>query len=238
MSFDTERLRRQSWKMFDQIASTYDFINSILSLGMDRHWRQKLLSCLPRKNNLEVLDLATGTGEMALLLAQEERVKRVVGLDLAEKMLERGRDKVAKKNLQGKVQLLAGDGVEIPCEKASFDVVTVVFGIRNFGQVQQSLGSMHRVLRPGGRVIIMEFSLPNRKICQWPYLFYLRHILPHLGNYCSGHNHAYSYLKETISHFPYGESFLAHMAQANFSGLEKKELALGATTLYWGDKRG
>lgn len=228
--------KNESFKIFDQIAKTYDFLNHILSFGIDIYWRRRLLKLLPAKNELQVLDLATGTGDLALTLARDARVARVRGIDLSQGMIEIGKQKVTNKKLNQKVTLEIGDGVSIPASDNSYDVVTVSFGIRNFNNYQLSLTNMLRVLRPGGTVLVMEFSLPKNKLVRAGYFFYFRHILPRIGNLIAGHGDAYTYLNKTVEDFPYGQQFLAAMSEAGLSNVSAHPLTFGIATIYRGYK--
>lgn len=228
--------KQQSYQIFNQIAKSYDFLNHLLSLGIDIYWRNQLLSFLPPNDSLRVLDLATGTGDVAICLGKNPKVQEVLGIDLSEGMIKIGQNKVTKKGLFSKVQLQIGDGVEIPFPNESFHAVTTSFGIRNFSDPLQSLQNMRRVLKPGGRALIMEFSLPTSAIFRKIYLFYFRHILPQIGKILSGHPRAYSYLNQTVETFPYGKDFLELMKKAQFTNLKAYPLTFGIATLYIGER--
>jgi len=232
-----EPSRTQVWKMFDRVAHRYDFLNRILSLGIDRSWRREMTSLLPRGNGLKILDLATGTADQLLFLfAHSRRVKRGVGMDLAEKMLEIGRAKIQRRGLADVIVLKKGDATQIPEQGSPFDAVTISFGIRNVADVMQALREIHRVLKEGGRVLILEFSLPgNGRVCG-AYLFYLRHILPRIGGWISGDPYAYRYLNETIETFPYGEAFCRLLKAAGFTNVVAHPVTFGVATIYQGDK--
>ncbi len=223
----------QSWKMFDEIATSYDRINRVLSLGMDKAWRRKLIKSLPDKKNMELLDLATGTADQLLsLLNSGASIKQACGIDLSKEMLEIGRKKVAdKKN----VKLIEADAQELPFKENTFDVATFSFGIRNVPDPLQSLKEIYRTLKPSGKCLILEFSLPPQPI-KSAYLLYLRHLLPFLGGLLSKNKQAYTYLNQTIETFPYGEAFTHLMREASFTKLKIHPMALGAVTLYEGTK--
>lgn len=225
----------ESWKIFDDIAPTYDFLNHFLSLGIDVLWRKKFITNLPSKKNLVAYDLATGTGDVALTLAHDSKIEKVIGMDLSKGMLEFAKTKVLKKKLSHKVSLEVGDGVSIPKDDNSADVVTVAFGIRNFPNPQESLINMKRVLRPGGRAMIMEFSLPKNRVIRWGYLLYFRHILPFIGNALSKNKDAYTYLNESVEEFPYGEEFTNMMKVAGLKNIRIVPLTFGIASLYIGD---
>jgi demethylmenaquinone methyltransferase/2-methoxy-6-polyprenyl-1,4-benzoquinol methylase len=229
--------RQQVWKMFDRIAHRYDLLNHLLSGNRDVAWRKRMANMLPSGDNLDALDLATGTGDQLLTLADTGKLRSGIGIDLAEKMLDFGREKIAERNLGGLLKLQTGDAGAIPFDGASFDAVTITFGIRNVLDVRSSLREMYRVLRPNGRVLILEFSLPRNSIIRNGYLFYFRHVLPHLGGLISGDSYAYRYLNQTVETFPYGEAFSSMMTEAGFTDVCATEVTFGVATIYSGDKK-
>jgi demethylmenaquinone methyltransferase/2-methoxy-6-polyprenyl-1,4-benzoquinol methylase len=223
--------------MFDRVAHRYDFLNRLLSMGIDRSWRAKMSSLLPDGENLEVLDLATGTADQILFLFHSSnRVRSGVGMDLAERMIEIGRRKVEKQGLSDRIRLEIGDAMDIPAGSNRFDVVTISFGIRNVIDVDQALGEMYRVLKPGGRLLVLEFSLPECPCIRSGYLFYLRHVLPRIGALISGDPYAYRYLNETIETFPAGTDLCAYMERAGFIGATLHPVTFGIATVYKADK--
>ncbi len=228
--------KKDSWKFFDEIAGTYDPINKVLSFGTDILWRKNFRKHLPDQRDLQCLDLATGTADVAIELARDEKVKHVTATDLSEKMLEIGKQKVQKMHMEDKVTIEVGDGVIIPSPDQSMDVITVSFGIRNFKDYKTSLSNMIRVLKPGGRVMILEFSLPRNRLFRKLYLFYFRTILPKIGNLLSKHPFAYSYLNKTVETFPYGEEFVQAMKDTGFRDIQAHPLTFGIATFYIGIK--
>ena len=223
--------------MFDRIARRYDLLNRLLSFGQDVGWRRKLAGFLPEGECLEVLDVATGTADVIISLFQKSRrVFRAVGIDLAERMLEIGRQKIREHQLDRVVKLQIGDAIQLPFPDNRFHVVTIAFGIRNVDDVPRSLKEMYRVLKPGGRALILEFSLPERSVIRNTYLFYFRNILPRIGGIISGDFYAYQYLNQTVETFPYGASFTRMMSEAGFSRVGFKPLTFGVATIYYGDK--
>ena len=229
--------RRDVWKMFDRVAHRYDLLNRTLSFGRDVRWRRHLAQLLPPRNELEVLDLATGTGDLLLSLYTDSgRVVSGVGLDMAGRMLEIARAKVRDRGLSDRLALIRADASTIPFMSASFDAVTIAFGIRNVVDVPQALSEMHRVLKPGGRCLILEFSLPRNRIIRAAYLFYFRYLLPRIGAIVSGDNYAYSYLNETVETFPYGQQFCDLMEDAGFEAVRGHTLTFGVATIYEGTK--
>ena len=234
----SEPSRIDVWKMFDRVAWRYDLLNRLLSMGIDCVWRKKMASFLPSGDDLVVLDLATGTADQLLFLFQQStRLQSGIGMDLAQRMLDIGRKKVAKRGLSEDIVLKTGDAMNIPAEENQFDAVTISFGIRNMAHVDKALREMHRVLKPGGRVLILEFSLPSNPFIRRLYLFYLRHILPWIGETVSGDSKAYRYLNETIETFPHGEAFCDLLKDTGFAAPEAHALTFGIAAIYKGDKR-
>ncbi len=222
--------------MFDRIAGRYDFLNHFLSLNRDKVWRKKLASRLPKGENLEALDLATGTADQLLALRESGRVTSGVGLDMAAEMMKIGRAKLVQQELHNQFTLVRADACCLPFAENCFDVVSISFGIRNVLDVDLALREMARILRPGGRALILEFSLPKSALLRKLYLLYFRKILPRLGGMISGDSHAYRYLNETVESFPYGDSFGALMTKAGFVDVQGTPLTFGIATLYQGDK--
>ncbi len=226
-----------SWKIFDAISPSYDLLNRLLSLGLDRHWRRQLKKFLPRRSDQRLLDLATGTADVLLILVRHGRyVAEATGIDLAEKMLAIGRKKVARAGLSDKISLVAADARHIPFDANKFDAVTMAFGIRNVEDPLQVLREMHRVLTKGGRALILEFSLPENRALRALHLRYLRKVVPAVGGLISGHSEAYRYLNRTIEQFPYGGAFCAIMQDAGFSNPKAHLLLGGIATIYVGEK--
>ncbi|MEA9358207.1 bifunctional demethylmenaquinone methyltransferase/2-methoxy-6-polyprenyl-1,4-benzoquinol methylase UbiE [Bacteriovorax sp. PP10] len=237
MTNELDARKKESYKIFDDIAGTYDLLNHSLSMGIDVYWRNKMLKHLPNKESINALDLATGTGDVALTLVKDKRVKKITGLDLSKGMIDVGIKKVKKKGLEKKIFLMLGDGVSIPTGDAAFDLTTISFGIRNFSDPQKSLHDIHRVLKRDGRLMIMEFSIPTNFIVRNVYFFYFRHLLPFIGNIVSKHKDAYTYLNKSVEDFPYGDKFLGMMRTAGFQDLKMIPLTFGIATLYIGDKK-
>lgn len=238
MSLPINPERRDSYKIFDQVANTYDFLNHFLSLGIDLWWRKQLRKELPNCKSLEILDLATGTADLALELAKDSRVKQVTGIDLSQEMLKIGETKRLRTPIGNKLSLHVGDGVQIPYPDNSFDVVTVAFGIRNFHSPLECLKNARRVLRPGGKILVLEFSLPKWSWLRVPYLFYFRKILPFLGGLFSGQKWAYRYLNTSVEAFPQGKEFISLMEEAGFSKTNYRPLTAQVACLYWGESHG
>jgi demethylmenaquinone methyltransferase/2-methoxy-6-polyprenyl-1,4-benzoquinol methylase len=230
--------RQEVWRMFDRIAPRYDLLNHLLSFRRDVSWRKKLARQLPAASELLVLDLATGTADVLLTLFRENRrIKFGIGLDLAQEMLKRGRNKIDQESSASPlIYLIPADALSIPFRSESFQVITMAFGIRNVLDVPQALREMHRLLKTGGRVLILEFSLPNWRVIRSLYLFYFRNILPRIGGVISGDGTAYRYLNRTVETFPYGEKFCELLTQAGFSEVRQIPLSGGIAAIYQGDK--
>lgn len=226
-----------TWKMFDRIAFRYDLLNHLLSFRRDVAWRKFLCRHLPEGEQLRVLDLATGTGDVLISLHKEsQRIGRGVGLDMSANMLTIGFEKLRKRGLDGSLTMLRSDAGAISIRDDAFDAATMAFGIRNVPHVPTVLRDIRRVLRPGGRALILEFSLPARRWIRAPYLFYFRNVLPRVGALISGDGQAYRYLNQSVEDFPYGEAFVDLMLDAGYRNVEAFPLTLGIATLYRGDK--
>lgn len=231
----TEPSRTDVHKMFDRIAHRYDFLNRALSLGQDVSWRKKVRSFLPKDRPLDLVDLATGTGDQIFfLLHGDAEIATARGFDLSEEMLAHGRKKIEARGLQQRVELLTGDAMNVPVEDDVADVLTISFGIRNVLDVPEALLEMRRVLRPGGKLLILEASLPKNALIRKLYLFYFRHVLPRLGGLVSGDSYAYRYLNQTVETFPCGEAFCDLMRNAGYQQVEAKPLTMGIATIYQG----
>ena len=229
--------KSQSWQMFNAISTRYDFLNHFLSFGLDRKWRRKLAKFLPSQPQQRVLDLATGTADTLLSFFKYNcNVNSAVGIDLADKMLEIGRAKIQQKGLDQKIVLQHADANQIPFEGQTFDAASIVFGIRNVVDPVIVLKEMYRVLKVGGRGIVLEFSLPANKVIRVLHLFYLRNVVPWVGWLLSNNYHAYRYLNLTIEEFPYGQKFCQMMTEAGFKMVRANPLLWGVATIYQGDK--
>lgn len=217
-------------KMFNSIASRYDLLNHLLSFGLDIYWRKKAISKLsPGKTYRRILDLACGTGDFALETAGRLDA-RITGADIAHQMLKIGKDKARGKRLD----FINADGEHLPLKTQSFDAVTIAFGIRNMGYMQQALSEMHRILNRNGEVIILEFSLPRFAPFRALYLFYFNHILPRIGRLISGHIDAYTYLPASVESFPVIEDFMNRMKKTGFRQPQHWKLLFGVAVIYKG----
>jgi demethylmenaquinone methyltransferase/2-methoxy-6-polyprenyl-1,4-benzoquinol methylase len=227
----------QTPNLFDKIAKNYDRLNHIFSLGLDLAWRRAAAQHLPRQAGLTILDVATGTGDQ--LVALERRAAKpckLMGLDPSPGMLGLCSRKMIRLGINGMVQLQSGKAESLPLETQSVDVITTSFGIRNFPNPQAALREFHRVLKPGGRVIVLELSLPAQPWLRIPYLFYFRRVLPWLGGLISGERGAYSYLNQSVERFPQGREFCAWLENSGFINVNSRLLTLGIASLYVGGK--
>ena len=226
-----------SWQMFNDISLKYDLLNNLLSFGLHNLWKKKLATHLSSKRGQRILDLATGTADVIIsFLTNNPNVESGIGMDMAEKMLDVGRKKIAHRGLAEKIKLKHGDANQIPFEDQSFDGVSISFGIRNVEDPSQVLREMHRTLKSEGRGLVLEFSFPNNKILKAFHLFYLRTVVPCIGWIFSGHYKAYKYLNQTIETFPYGDDFCQLMSNVGFKNVKANPLLFGVATIYQGDK--
>lgn len=222
--------------MFNAIAGNYDFLNRVLSLGIDVGWRKKTVRSVARYQPRLVLDVATGTADLAMALAKGCPGAQVEGADISAGMLDVGRQKVAQRGLANRVQLILGDGEMLPFEDNRFDAVTVAFGVRNFENLQAGLVDMLRVLKPGAPLAVLEFSQPTRQPFRAFYFFYFKHILPRIGKWVSRDSAAYTYLPASVEAFPYGQAFLDELAKAGYRKGYARPLTFGIATLYLAEK--
>ena len=220
--------------MFDKISCKYDLLNKVLSLGIDRKWRAKALSLLLPVKPVDMLDVATGTGDMAFMAEQILSPKAITGIDLSAGMLEVAikRLSASKKESATSIKFLKGDAENLPFENDSFDAATVTFGVRNFGDLHQGLKEMQRVLRPGAPIVVLEFTKP--RIFPFRQLFdiYFRHILPLIGSWTSGDGRAYKYLYESVQAFPDYDAFNKELLKAGFERPSYTTLSLGICAIY------
>ncbi len=231
-----ESKKRQVEDMFDSIAPRYDFLNSFLSAGIDSLWRKKAMGILKSVRPRYILDVATGTGALALEAYRMLKPEKITGIDIAEQMLAIGREKVKKMGLEKRIELLKGDSENLPFADNSFDAVTVAFGVRNFENLEGGLTEMKRVLKPGGKIVILEFSTPRSFLYKQVYHLYFSYILPLWGRLISKSKNAYTYLPESVKHFPEGEGFVAYLRNCGFRDILAQPLTFGTCTLYTAEK--
>lgn len=227
--------KEQVARMFDNISHKYDFLNHFLSLGIDKAWRKKAISFLKPLHPKFILDVATGTGDFALQ-ALSINPEKVTGIDISAGMLEVGRVKIQKLGLNDKIALLNGDSENIPFDENKFDAVTVAFGVRNFEDLEKGLQEIYRVLKPGGMVVILEFSKPRRFPVRQVYNFYFKIVLPRIGRAVSSDKAAYTYLPASVEAFPDGRDFIKILSDIGFKETACKSLTLGISSIYTGRK--
>lgn len=221
--------------MFNTIAPRYDFLNHVLSMGIDKGWRRKAINLLRKDNPRLILDVATGTADFAIA-ANQLRPDNIEGIDIAEKMLEAGRVKVRQKGLDKVIRLTQADSEKIPFGDNTFDAITVGFGVRNFEHLEIGLKEMYRVLKPGGTALVLEFSAPTSFPVKQLYQFYFHNVLPVIGKLVSKDNSAYHYLPESVAAFPSGNDFLQLYINAGFVETEQIRLTFGIASIYIGKK--
>ncbi|NVN19792.1 bifunctional demethylmenaquinone methyltransferase/2-methoxy-6-polyprenyl-1,4-benzoquinol methylase UbiE [Muricauda sp. HICW] len=227
--------KEQVKQMFDNISGNYDGLNRVISFGTDVKWRKKIVAFLKEKSPDSILDIATGTGDLAIAMANTG-AKNIIGLDLSPGMLEVGKKKVANKNLQNTIEMVVGDSENLPFEDNSFDAITVAFGVRNFENLEKGLEEIHRVLRPGGNFVVLETSVPTRTPFKQGYKIYTKYVLPSIGNLFSKDRSAYKYLSESASVFPHGQAFNNILKKIGFIGIENKPQTMGVASIYVASK--
>ncbi len=225
----------QVTKMFDTISKEYDGLNRVISFGIDVKWRNKVVKLIAEKNPQNILDIATGTGDLAISLTATN-AKEIIGLDISDGMLEVGRQKISSKNLDGMISMVIGDSEDLPFEDSSFDAITVAFGVRNFENLEKGLSEILRVLKPNGIFVILETSVPTNPIYRAGYKFYSKLILPSIGKLFSKDRVAYKYLSESASVFPYGEVLNNILRKIGFISVEDKPQTMGVATIYTASK--
>ena len=229
--------KSDSWRMFNNIAGRYDFLNRLLSLGQDVRWRKALRKFLPSSKGQTILDLATGTADVLIVLARNNpKIHRGFGVDPAIKMLEIGRNKIKARHLDGILELQQGDAQALSFPDGSFDCVTIAFGIRNIPDLRLALLEMYRVTKQGGKVLILEFSKPENPLLKCGHWLYLQMVVPLVGFIFSGNFKAYTYLNQTIQTFPYSDRFCKILKQMGFVNIEPHPLMGGVATIYAAQK--
>jgi len=226
-----EGKKTQVRNMFNGIAQNYDALNRVISFGIDISWRKKVVALIEATNPKNVLDIATGTGDLAIHLA-ETRAEKIIGLDLSPGMLSVGIEKVAQKNLSHKIDMIIGDSEALPFETGSIDAVTVAFGVRNFENLALGLSEILRVLKPKGTLVILETSVPEKTPFKQGYGLYTKNLLPLIGRLFSKDKSAYSYLSESAAQFPYGISFNNILKEIGFTTVVNHPQTFGVATIY------
>jgi len=227
--------KEQVQHMFNDISGKYDFLNHFLSLGVDFSWRKKVVHQLSIYKPARILDVATGTGDLALLMNTLEPV-HITGIDIAGNMLVIAKQKAVQQGLQDRFTFEEGDAEDLPYPDEVFDAVTVAFGVRNFEDLEKGLSEMRRVMKTGGVMMILEFSHPASFPMKQLYGFYSKHLIPFIGNKISGNKMAYTYLPESVSVFPSGNDFLAILKKTGMKTVSQRVLTFGVATIYTGEK--
>jgi demethylmenaquinone methyltransferase/2-methoxy-6-polyprenyl-1,4-benzoquinol methylase len=223
--------KEQVAKMFDAISKNYDGLNRVISLGIDIKWRKKVVKIVGENNPKQILDIATGTGDLALMMAKLNPEK-IIGLDISEGMLAVGKEKIAKVNLSKKIEMVVGDSEEMPFNDDTFDAITVSFGVRNFANLDKGIQEIARVLKPSGVLVILETSNPTKFPFKQGYKLYTNLFLPVIGKLFSKDKVAYSYLSESANSFPFGTAFNNILQKNGFTHTEDKPVTFGVATIY------
>lgn len=226
--------KEQVAEMFNNIAFRYDFLNSLLSLGIHKGWRKKAVAVFKHKTPKYILDVASGTGDFAIE-SLKANPKKVIGVDISAGMLEIGKQKIEKLNLEKKIELQLADAEHLPFEDNYFDVITVGFGVRNFENLEAGLKEMQRVLKPGGDLVIIEFSKPSG-FFSYIYKFYFSYVTPAIGKLFSKDHRAYSYLPESVEAFPYGQALCDILSKCGYTRAVAKKLTFGVASIYTASK--
>lgn len=216
--------------LFDGIAGTYDMLNHLLSLNIDKSWRKKTVKMLTPCENL--LDVAIGTADLSLEIMKQKKAAQIQGLDVSQEMMRIGEEKVRKARLEGKVKFQLGSALEMPYEDSSYDAVTCAYGVRNFPDADKGLEEFYRVMKTGGQLAILEFSYPTNKVIRWGYDLFFSHVLPIIGRIISKDKGAYAYLNESVKNFMWGEEMCDHIKAVGFKDVKFRTLTFGITTIY------
>ena len=232
----SESKKKQVEKMFDKIAYRYDFLNHFLSAGIDVGWRKKAIKQLRSLSPKYILDVATGTGDMAILASKLLTAEKIIGIDISDGMLEIGKKKIEKLGLQQRIELLKGDSETITFSSNSFDAVTVAFGVRNFQDLELGLSEIKRVLKPGGKLVVLECTKPKLPVIKNFYNLYLNLVAPWIGRVISKNKNAYQYLNESVQKFPEGKDFVQILNKLGYKNASCKTLSLGISSIYCGEK--
>jgi demethylmenaquinone methyltransferase/2-methoxy-6-polyprenyl-1,4-benzoquinol methylase len=230
-----EAKKTQVTHMFNGISKSYDLLNRIITLGIDTLWRKRLIELVKKERHELVLDIATGTGDLVLALAKLD-TEKIIGLDLSPGMLEIGKQKVKAKGLENRIDMQLGDSEALPYQSASFDVVTIAFGVRNFEHLEKGLEEILRVLKPKGTLVILETAVPKNKIFKAFYLFYTQQIMPFIGKLFSKDRSAYQYLSDSAAAFPCGKDFNNILEKIGFIEVEDFPQTLGVSSIYFAKK--
>ncbi|MFK7809109.1 MAG: bifunctional demethylmenaquinone methyltransferase/2-methoxy-6-polyprenyl-1,4-benzoquinol methylase UbiE [Saprospiraceae bacterium] len=233
-SSEGEGKKTQVSQMFDNIAPYYDFLNRLLTLRIDVLWRKKAISLLKKSQPNRILDVATGTADVAIMMSKQLKAEEIIGMDISKEMLAVGQKKIDKKGLDKRIKLEYGDSENLSYSDNSFDAVTVAFGVRNFEDLEKGLAEIKRVLKPGGQLVILEFSKPTVFPFKQGYNFYFKYILPNIGRFTSKDPKAYEYLYRSVQAFPDGDAFKNILQKIGFNNTQCTQLSLGICSIYTG----
>jgi len=223
--------KEQVAQMFDTISKNYDGLNRVISFGIDVKWRKKVVAIIGKNDPKQILDIATGTGDLAIMMAGLNP-DRIVGLDISAGMLDVGKQKIAKANLSDMIEMIVGDSEKMPFDDNTFDAITVSFGVRNFANLDKGLKEIKRVLKPGGTFVVLETSVPTKFLYKQGYRFHTSVILPIIGKLFSKDKVAYSYLSESANSFPFGEKFNNILLKNGFTTATDKPVTFGVASIY------
>jgi demethylmenaquinone methyltransferase/2-methoxy-6-polyprenyl-1,4-benzoquinol methylase len=228
--------KKQVEQMFDNISGNYDGLNRVITFGIDLKWRKKVIEMVKKTNPKYILDVATGTGDLAIAMADSD-AEKIIGLDISAGMLQVGKDKIQKKKLNKRIEMVQADSENLPYPDHTFDAITVAFGVRNFENLDKGLSEIYRVLSPGGLFVILETSVPTKFPFKQGYKVYSNYILPNIGKLFSKDKSAYQYLSESASVFPFGEKFNNILRKVGFTDVENLPQTFGVSTIYSATKK-
>jgi demethylmenaquinone methyltransferase/2-methoxy-6-polyprenyl-1,4-benzoquinol methylase len=229
--------KEQVTQMFDTISGEYDGLNRVISFGIDQKWRENVVQIVDSVSPKNILDIATGTGDLAIMFAEKTKAEKIVGLDISEGMLNVGRSKISKKNLDSRIEMVVGDSEKLPFSDSYFDAITVSFGVRNFETLETGLAEILRVLKPKGKFVILETSVPTKFPFKQGYLFHSNILLPLIGKLFSKDKKAYGYLSESAANFPYGEKLNNILRKVGFIDVEDQPQTFGVASIYTSSKQ-
>lgn len=225
--------KEQVEEMFDNIAPTYDRLNHIMSLNIDRIWRRRVMRIIRRAKPQRIMDVATGTGDLAIAMARKVNEAHILGVDLSEEMLSEARKKIQKQGLEKRISLEKGDAENLTMMASeSVDAATVAFGVRNFENIERGLSEIYRTLRPGGKLVVLEFSMPKNRLVRWVYRQYAHRLLPRIGGMISKDKQAYTYLPDSVEEFPAPERFAEILKGVGFKSVKLSSQSFGIAYIY------